>query len=255
MRRFQRAIWLGSLLAALLPAVSGAVSVPISGPPLVVDLSSKQIRITTGFSGTSLLLFGATEVAGDVVVVVRGPRRQVVVRRKERVAGIWVNGSAQSFVSVPGYYFVASSRPLVDVADQATLNRLQIGVSRLSLPTTGSASPDRVKQFRAGLVTLKQTQGLFSVTPEPVSILGDRLFRADLTFPANVPTGAYTADVYLFRKGEMVASSKTTLAVRKAGLEAAIFDFAHQHSAIYGIIAILIALFAGWLAGAIFRKV
>jgi uncharacterized protein (TIGR02186 family) len=251
MRRVLLAIGLGALLIA----VSAPVSVAISAAPLVVDLSSKQIRITTGFTGTSLLLFGATDAVGDVVVVVRGPRGQVVVRRKERVAGIWVNGSAQGFDSVPGYYFVASSRPLAKIADEATLERLQIGVGRLRLPTTGSATPDRVKKFRAGLVNLKKTQGLFSVTPEPVSIVGDRLFRADLTFPANVPTGTYAADVYLFRNGAMVGSSKTTLAVRKAGLEAAVFDFAHQHSAIYGIIAILIALFAGWLAGAIFRKV
>ncbi|MBT5459135.1 MAG: TIGR02186 family protein, partial [Rhodospirillaceae bacterium] len=222
---------------------------------LVVDLSNKQIRITTGFTGTSLLLFGATDAAGDVVVVVRGPRHQVVVRRKERVAGIWVNGSAQSFNSVPGYYFVASSRPLKDITDEATLDRLQIGVHRLRLSTTRPAPPGWVNKFRVGLVNLKKTQGLFSASPERVSIVGDRLFRADLTFPANVPTGAYTADVYLFRNGQMVVSSKTTLAVRKAGLEATIFDFAHQHSAIYGIIAILIALFAGWLAGAIFRKV
>jgi uncharacterized protein (TIGR02186 family) len=251
MRRLWLAISLGSLLAAL----PGAVPTSVLAAPLVVDLSSKQIRITTGFTGTSLLLFGATDTAGDVVVVVRGPRRQVVVRRKERVAGIWVNGSAQIFDSVPGYYFVASSRPLIDIADEATLERLQIGVHRLRLQTTGSISADRVKKFRAGLVELKKTQGLFSVSPERVLIVGDRLFRADLTFPANVPTGAYTADVYLFRNGDMMASSETTLAVRKAGLEATVFDFAHQHSAIYGIVAILIALFAGWLAGAIFRKV
>lgn len=247
---------LSAVWAALWVAAAQLLVVaPVAANPLVADLSSRQIEITTGFTGTSLLLFGAIDGAGDVIVVVRGPRREVVVRRKERVAGIWVNGSAQNFESVPGYYFVASSRPLTDIASEATLDRLQIGIDRVHLRVAGSPPPAQAKVFRTGLVDLKKVQGLFSVAPARVSVVDERLFRADLTFPANVPTGPYTADVYLFRGGEVVGSTRTTLAVRKAGLEAAVYDFAHQHSAIYGILAIMIALFAGWLAGAIFRKV
>jgi hypothetical protein len=72
---------------------------------------------------------------------------------------------------------------------------------------------------------------------------------------SNVPTGVYAADIYLLQNGRAVSISRKTLAVRKAGVEATIFEFAHQHSAIYGIFAIVVALFAGWLAGVIFRKV
>ena len=156
---------------------------------------------------------------------------------------------------MPGYYFVASSRPLAEIASEAMLARHQIGIRRLPLLAAGSVPADRLKAFRTGLVEIKQTQGLFSVAPGRIARVENRLFRADVIFPANVPTGAYTADVYLFRSGVVVGSTQTTLAVRKAGMEAAVYDFAHQHSAIYGILAIAIALFAGWLAGAIFRKV
>ena len=252
MRRFLTILSLAGLWATVLAPIPAAVS----APPLVADISSKQISITTSFTGTKLLLFGAIDGGGDVVVVVRGPRREMVVRRKERVAGIWVNGSEQHFNSVPGYYFVASNRPLAEIASEKTLNRMQIGISRLRLPRSGE--DDTVghgDEFHAGLVAIKQKEGLFSMAPERVEFVGRRLFRADLTFPANVPIGAYTAEVYLFRNGEIAGSSKTTLAVRKAALEAAIYNFAHEHSAFYGIIAIVIALFAGWLAGAIFRKV
>jgi uncharacterized protein (TIGR02186 family) len=226
----------------------------LAAPPLVADLSSKQIRITTDFTGANLLLFGAMDGAGDVVVVVRGPRAQTVVRRKERIGGIWVNGSERVFNSVPGYYFVAGSRPLDEITDGATLDRLRIGVDRIPLELSSSTDPQDVQSFREGLIDLKQEQGLFSAEPAKISIAENRLFRVDLTFPSNVPTGPYTADIYLFRNGKPVGSSQTTLAVRKAGLEAAVYDFAHRHSAFYGIFAIVIALFAGWLAGAIFRK-
>lgn len=242
------------LWGLLLAAVSAGAA---SAAPLVADLSSRQIRITTGFTGTNLLLFGATDGAGDVVVVVRGPKRDTVVRRKERIGGIWVNASTMRFSQVPAYYFVAASRPLNEITNARTLERLRIGVDRVEIPAQEdeAAPTDRIEIFRKGLIELKQSQGLFSDGSVHVAMIGDRLFRADLTFPANVPTGGYTAEVYLFREGRMVGSSKTALAVRRAGMEAAIFDFAHEQSAVYGIVAILVALLAGWLSGVVFRKV
>ena len=42
---------------------------------LVADASRHLVAITTGFVGTKVLLFGATEGEGDVIIVVRGPAR------------------------------------------------------------------------------------------------------------------------------------------------------------------------------------
>ena len=102
---------------------------------------------------------------------------------------------------------------------------------------------------------LKKSQNLYSSSTSPISIIGGRLFRVPLTFPANVPTGEYSAEIYLFQDGKTVSAQRKTLAVRKAGIEAVIFNFAHEQSAIYGILAVIIALFAGWIAGVIFKKV
>src|SRR3546814_898463 len=82
---------------------------------LVADLSEHLIAITTGFIGTDVLLFGAIDGPGDVVVVVRGPQRTEIVRRKARIAGIWVNERDMTFNGVPSFYVVASAKPLVDV--------------------------------------------------------------------------------------------------------------------------------------------
>ncbi len=69
-----------------------------------------------------------------------------------------------------------------------------------------------------------------------------------------MPTGTYTADVFLVRDGEVVAAQATPLVVSKIGLGADMADIAHRHSALYGIIAVLVAAMAGWLAGVIFRR-
>jgi uncharacterized protein (TIGR02186 family) len=242
-------------LGALALVLSAAMPLCAAAAPLVADLSSREIAITTGFSGADLLLFGATDGEGDVVVVVRGPVRREVVRRKERVAGIWINRTSVTFDDVPGFYFVASSRPLDEVAPARMLHKYQLGVSRLALPTAAPESDSIAKAFRDGLKRAMLMRQLYSHAIEPVLILGNRLFRTEIRFPASVPTGVYTAETFLFRGGALAAATKTPVIVRKAGVEARIYDFAHEQSALYGVVAIVIALMAGWLTGLIFRRI
>ena len=100
----------------------------------------------------------------------------------------------------------------------------------------------------------KKKSRLYGSDVGKVTVVGGRLFRTSVSFPANVPTGAYRVEVYLFRNGRVIGRFEKPLTVRKAGIEADIFNFAHENSAMYGIFAIIIALVAGWAAGAVFRK-
>ena len=52
----------------------------------------------------------------------------------------------------------------------------------------------------------------------------------------------------------MTGAQQSSLQISKVGLEADVFDFANQRSALYGIVAIVIAVAAGWLAGVVFRR-
>jgi uncharacterized protein (TIGR02186 family) len=223
---------------------------------LTTDLSSHLVAITTGFTGTEVVLFGATDGPGDVAVVVTGPQSRVAVRRKDRVAGIWMNGLSAVFASVPSYYALASSRPLATLAPPAVLARHQIGLDTLPLPVVGSAlPPEQVAVFRNALIRDKQHSGLYGSREGQVTFLGPRLFRTTLSFPANVATGAYTVAVYLVRDREVVSAETTPLIVGKAGLSAEISDFAKHQSALYGLAAIAGALAIGWAAGAMFGRV
>jgi len=213
---------------------------------LVADLSDTKIEITTNFSGTRLLLFGSIDGPGDIVVVVRGPDIREVVRKKRRVGGIWVNGPALIFENAPGFYHVASSRALNDVASAQTLRDHSIGYDSFELLHSGD--------YRDALIRLREARALYVNKQSAVRIINDRLFRADLSFPSSVPTGPYRAVVHLFRDGKHISSYAKQLHVTKVGVEAAVFNFAHTNSVVYGIIAVAIALVAGWLAGVVFRR-
>ena len=224
---------------------------------LIADLSSREIAITTGFTGTELLLFGTKDPGGDVVVVIRGPARDEMVRRRERLAGVWVYGAAMIFRGLPAFYHVAATRPLEEIAAPAVLSARRIGAERLRLRAAGgSAADDRetVQAYRKALIRNKTGQRLYAYEPVGIEVAGGRLFRTAVDFPANVPTGPYRVEVFLFDGGREIGRSESTLVVRKAGIEAAVFNLAHQRSALYGAAAILIALSFGWLAGVIFRS-
>jgi len=240
----------------LLLYLAAIISPAQAGGELVVDLSKPIVAITTGFTGADILLFGVTDGKGDVVVVIRGPQRDTVVRRKYQVAGIWVNKDNITFKQVPGFYGLASNRPIAQFAPLAIRKENQIGPGFIQMaPADTSFSPKQISLFKDALIRNKQNQGLYSLDPNRLTFLGNELFRTTLKFPANVTIGTYGIEVYQFRNKKLINKRTTLLEVRKIGFEARVYNFAHRHSLAYGVIAILIAGMAGWLANAVFRRV
>jgi uncharacterized protein (TIGR02186 family) len=249
-RRLPRMIVLLALATALPPRDAPRAQ------SLVADLSHHLIAITTAFVGTQVVAFGVAEAGGDIVVTVQGPRENVIVRRKSRVAGIWVNRERLAFRRVPAYYAVASTGPLEQIARPDVLAQLDIGTEYLDLEPIDASGLEisEIAAFRAALVRRKQEQGLYSREPVPINFVGEELFRTTLNFPANVPPGIYQVQVFELEDGFAADAQRSTLVVSKVGLEADIYDFAQQRASLYGLMAITLAIVSGWLAGVIFRR-
>jgi uncharacterized protein (TIGR02186 family) len=244
------AVGLLALLALALPGQARAQA-------LVADLSDHFIAITTGFIGADVLLFGAIEGDGDVIVVLRGPSGREIVRRKSRVAGIFVNDKDMAFTGVPTFYSVSSNRPLGEILSPNVRMRHEIGFDTLRLAperTSDAADLPLADAFRQALIRNKQRADLYVEDPGKVVFLGARLFRTRVYFPSNLPTGSYTADVYLVREGAVVSAQSTPLVVSKVGFGAELYDFAYNWPMAYGLLAVLLALFAGWMAALVFRR-
>ena len=237
-----------ALLALLL------VSSSAHAQQVIADLSRHLVAITTGFAGAEVLLFGAVDGEGDVIVTVRGPEGDIVVRRKSQVNGMWINTQSVTFGGVPGYYAVAATKPLEEIITPPVAEREQIGAERLRVEPEGNLPADTVAMFRRALLRNMERDGLFQPRTAQIRFLGQRLFRADIIFPANVPTGLYTVNVYLVRGGQVVSATTTPLSVSKIGMSAEIFDFAQNRGVSYGLIAVAFAGFAGWAASRVFQR-
>lgn len=254
MRRVLQLLGLAVVAAAIaMPAASRATAQE-HDEPLLIALSTQRIEIDSNFAGTSILLFGATDVAGDVVVSVRGPEEPVVVRRKRRSVGIWVNRESIAFRNVPGYYFVASSGPLEEIAPVELLDRKQLGSERVLLEAIWFDTSGDADEFRAALHRDRERDSLYRSEPGVVEFIDERLFRTTIDLPAHVPTGDYVVEAMLLVDSQVLSTRSAALSIEKAGFSADISTFARADEALYGVIAIALALVAGWLGSFAFRK-
>ena len=226
-------------------------------PVLVPDVSQHEIVVRQGFTGAELLLFGAIlspegKAAAqdyDIVVVLEGPTRPVVLRQKQKVAGVWINTSSTTFQSAPSYYAMASTRPIRDIVDDQTAAIYELGLPFLQLSPTGAIDPASQQRFSDGLVGLMGRQGLYHQDEHGVSVTSRVLYRARVALPSSVGTGSYTAETFAIAHGRVVASAISRVEVRKAGFERAIADFANHDSFLYGLFVVAASVLMGLLAG------
>ena len=234
-------------------------SVSAFSQDVITDLSERQVDIRYSFDGADLLLFGTVDLphyvrgdSYDIAVVVQGPPEDINVREKEKALIIWVNRDVHTYEDVPGFYMVASNKPLLDIATLGLLN--EDGVGYQSLTFESEKHDDHADIFHAALIRGKENKGLYLHDPQGVTVVGGNLFRADIRLPANVPVGAFTVSTYIYVDGELITHRVMPLDVEKKGFEREVYSFAHEYPLYYGLIAVLIALCAGWVAGFFGRK-
>ena len=104
--------------------------------------------------------------------------------------------------------------------------------------------------IKRGMWVLKKGIG-----PESIEIKNNKLFRAPVIIPATVLPGEYKVSIFLLRNGKILSKETTKISIQKTGLEAKIYNFAHEYSMLYGVFAVLLALCAGYIAAFSFRKI
>ena len=236
---------------------------PASAERLITSLSSHQVLVSSSFTGTELVLFGAIERDAatvsrkggyDIIVTVSGPREALVVRRKDRVAGIWTNAESNTFLDAPTYLAVLSNKPLDEIAPAEMLRRLDIGMNLVPRMHVAAGIESGEETFRDALIRLRKERHLYIDDPAGVTFITPTLFRATIRLPAESPVGIYDVDVRLFADGTNIARASSALEVVKVGIEQFIVTAARDHGILYGLFTTLMALMTGWFASIVFRR-
>jgi len=227
---------------------------------VVAGLSQTRISISTNFDGSQILIFGAVKrespiPAGplQVVITVAGPSEPVVVRRKSKQYGIWINTAQVDVDAAPSFYAVSTSALWNDSISDTEDLRHKISILR-AIRSVGASIPG-TENFTDALIRIRTGNGLYQTNIGTVKVDQETLFDTAVTLPSNLREGSYTVRFYLTRGGRVIDSYQKEIAVRKVGLERFLFKLAHDQSLSYGILALSIAVFAGWGASAAFRLI
>jgi uncharacterized protein (TIGR02186 family) len=246
----------------LATAITALLCVGASKPVLVPDVSDRQVQIIYSFTGADLLLFGAILYPGgrapahpaDIAVVLKGPTQSILVREKQKVAGMWLNADSARFRSAPSFYAIATSRPLGRLVDERTAAIYELGLNSLQMSPASGAPPEEQQRFEQGLINLKRRAGLYVQDAHGVEISDGVLYRARIAIPARVPIGRYVAETFLIQDGKVVAGAVREVRIGKSGFERFVADAANRWSITYGLVAVAMSLAIGWGAGALFRR-
>jgi uncharacterized protein (TIGR02186 family) len=245
---------------------------PAFATPIAAALTADTVEVRTDFTGAKLSIYGAVDsryrASTDVVVIARGPDQSIRVARKTRVLGLWLDTNPVTFEDAPGFYLAASTRPLADIAPYDLRRKLALGPEHLRLNTPAferemvrygvpviinSLGP-LYDDYRAALLRLMRSQGLYLANPFGVSFIDGGLFRADLRLPSRAPAGEYVVAIYLFRDGHLLAQRSRSLVVARAGIERTVHDLAYRHPWFYGLSTVAAALLAGAAAARVFQR-
>jgi uncharacterized protein (TIGR02186 family) len=238
---------------------------PARAEDLITTLSSEKVAITQKFGGADIALFGAigrdaatvARSAGyDVVVTVKGPRGQVIVREKRQLGPLWLNLDQRKYIAIPAFIAVLSNRPLTDICDPERRSKLKLGIDPL-VPAQGDRTlktdPDE-PDFRQALIRLRKAEKLFREDSGVVRFLSPNLFQTEIRVPGTAPLGAYDVEVAVFAEGVPLTKATLGFQVIKEGIEHRITEMAYQHALFYGLLAALMAVAIGWFATVIFRR-
>ena len=232
---------------------------PASAYQLEADVSMRSIPVDVRFSGARLVMFGAASRSDppgldtgpmEVVAVVQGARALMTVRRKSLVWGLWINTRSIDFEQAPRYYAVVSTGLLESIATTAVLAENGIGFEQIPISTalgeTAGLKPELIQEFRTAAIQTGIRRLDYVRQDGGIKFVGSSLFRGQLDLPATIPIGELDVSVFLFRGGQVVARTDSHVTLAREGFESFIYDFAHRHAFLYGILTVGLATCVGF---------
>ncbi len=220
-----------------------------------LELALDTIEISTFYNGTTLEVSGEVAVADDVVLLVSGPREEVHLKEKGKVAGfLWMNKNDVILENTPAVYMVYSPE---GSSEKYVSSKLGIGYQALLTDISIiPASADKAFVF-GEYVKLMEQSGVYAVHAATVQYgvpeNGMKSFKAVLVIPSKMAAGTYRVEAIALKDGAVVDRTRSELTLELTGLPAVISSLAYGRPLLFGFMAVFIAIATGLLIGVVFR--
>lgn len=220
--------------------------------------SPDRISIDTFYDGTTVAVTGTIPQDCEAIVRLTGEPLSLRMKKKGKVFGIlWMNRDTVTFESVPSLFMLVTPGRFEDFLEKRHKDApvWKLGLSWVLEHIAVKPDSEDKDALLTELVKLREKEGLYAVTAgvhyTPFTE-GRRKFGANIALSPKIPPGKYTIQAYAVRHGDIVAGYDHPLTVSLESFPKIMFMMAFRHSALYGILATVIALAGGLLTGVIF---
>jgi len=219
------------------------------------DISENNIKIETNFIGKEVIIFGILNDNQETILTIKGPEKNAVIQKKERILGFWFNTKQITYNQIPSIFFIASSNKIEDILPTSTIIKEELSFNYLLENKTSQRnfiSDISLDTWKDNFVRIKKNKNLFK--EYDIEKIDNKLFQTRIFFPAKSIPGEYKVKVYQIKNNLILNNKEKIITLKKSGVGSQIYNFAHKNAAAYGLFAIIFAVLSGFLAATLFRR-
>ena len=219
------------------------------------DISENNIKIETNFIGKEVIIFGILNDDHETILTIKGPEKNALIQKKERILGFWFNTKKITYNQIPSIFFIASSNKIEDILPTSTIIKEELSFDYLLENKTSQRnfiSDISLDTWKSNFVRIKKNKNLFK--EYEIENIDNKLFQTRIFFPAKSIPGEYKVNVYQIKDNLILNNKEKVITLKKSGIGDQIYNFAHKNAAAYGLFAIIFAVLSGFLAATLFRR-
>ena len=219
------------------------------------DISENNIKIETNFIGKEVIIFGILNDDQETIMTIKGPEKNALIQKKERILGFWFNTKKITYNQIPSIFFIASSNEIEDILPTSTIIKEELSFDYLLENKTSQRnfiSDISLDTWKDNFVRIKKNKNLFK--EYDIEKIDNKLFQTRIFFPAKSIPGEYKVNVYQIKNNLILNNKEKIITLKKSGVGSQIYNFAHKNAAAYGLFAIIFAVLSGFLAATLFRR-
>ena len=219
------------------------------------DISENNIKIETNFIGKEVIIFGILNDDQETIMTIKGPEKNALIQKKERILGFWFNTKKITYNQIPSIFFIASSNEIEDILPTSTIIKEELSFDYLLENKTSQRnfiSDISLDTWKSNFVRIKKNKNLLK--EYEIENIDNKLFQTRIFFPAKSIPGEYKVNVYQIKDNLILNNKEKVITLKKSGIGNQIYNFAHKNAAAYGLFAIIFAVLSGFLAATLFRR-
>jgi uncharacterized protein (TIGR02186 family) len=222
-----------------------------------VQVIPDNIEVGTFFNGLQVKVTAEIPYSNDVIVKLVGKEKEMELNKKGKKGIIWLNLSKVKVENAPSIYILSCTDRLEKICSDEEQEKEMLGYNSLKgrvafksdLPLTGIEFDEFIK--------LKEHSGYYNIDNKArIKSISDgkQFLEATLEIPSFISADDYNVVIYCFKDRNLIDKTIVKLSVEEVGLPLLITNLAKGSPAIYGILAIVVAMIAGGIIGLVFTK-